>query len=99
MKINKFKNSAIGKSQGTSSSSAAKNVGNAKGSSQSNAAKKASVNVSSSGDISATLAQDAAQRAEKVASLKMEVESGNYQHDSEQTANKLIENLTDYSLA
>lgn len=60
---------------------------------------KAAVTVTASGPIASTLASDAAQRADKVASLKMEVLSGEYDPDSQKTAEKILQNLTDYSLA
>lgn len=96
MKINERKGS-IGTTSKVGNTGATK--ANKAGSSQSEGIKKAGVSVSSSGPIAATLSSDASARAEKVASLKMEVVSGNYEPDSQKTADKILQNLTDYSLA
>lgn len=99
MKINERKGSGtVGTTAKVGNSGATGKAKKAEGS-QSEGIKKAGVSVSSSGPISATLSSDAAARAEKVASLKMEVDSGSYDADSQKTAEKILENLTDYSLA
>lgn len=61
--------------------------------------KKAAVSVSSGDQITSALSGDASRRAEKVAQIKLEVDSGSYDIDSQKTADKLIDSLTDYSLA
>jgi anti-sigma28 factor (negative regulator of flagellin synthesis) len=38
-------------------------------------------------------------RADKVASIKQAIESGNYKDNSRTTAAKIVQSLTDYSLA
>lgn len=97
MKINERKGS-IGTTTKVGNAGATGKANKA-GGSQSEGIKKAGVSVSSSGPIAATLSGDAAARAEKVANLKMDVVSGNYEPDSQKTADKILENLTDYSLA
>lgn len=77
--------------------SAGKKAGSARGSSQSKSAK--AVSVSTTDKIAASMSSGASHRAEKVAQIKLEVESGEYELDSQKTADKLIDSLTDYSLA
>lgn len=101
MKINDSKKSSVGTTGKVGNTGAAKKSSESSkaGGTQSAAVSKAGVSVSSSGQIASTLSGDAARRAEKVASLKMEVDSGNYEPDSQKTADKIMQSLTDYSLA
>lgn len=75
--------------------SAGKKAGSAKSSRNSAQA----VTVSSTDKLATRMSSDAADRADRVAQIKLEVESGNYEVDSDKTADKLIDSLTDYSLA
>lgn len=89
--------SAIKSSGRKGNVSAGTKTGSARGSGQNQSTK--AVSVSSTDQIAASMSSDASQRADKVAQIKLEVESGNYKLDSQKTADKLIDSLTDYSLA
>ena len=97
MKITNFKKSAIGTTQRAGSSSSAKTVKEA--GSEASAVKKAGVSLSTNEEIESTLSQDSAKRADKVANLKMEVSSGQYQANSSRTAEGIMKDVTGYSLA
>lgn len=77
--------------------SAGKKTSTARGSSQNNSAQ--AVSVSSTDQIATAMSSDSSQRTEKVSQIKLEVESGDYKLDSQKTADKLVDSLTDYSLA
>ena len=77
--------------------SAGKKTGSAGSGGQSKSAQ--AVSVSSTDQIAASMNSGAALRADKVAQIKLEVESGDYKADSQRTADRLIDSLTDYSLA
>ena len=98
MKINETKRGSVGGTGKIGNSSATRQAPKA-GENQSDAVEKSGVNVSSNGSIATTLASDAAGRSDKVTSLKMEVTSGTYEPDSQKTADKILADLTDYSLA
>lgn len=89
--------SSLGKTSSSKGASAGKKVATAGGSQETK--KKEAVSVSLSEQLTIGAAGDSAKRADRVAELKLEVESGNYEVDSEKTADKLIDSLTDYSLA
>ena len=101
MKIKNFPNKTpIIKGSGkTKSTSATNKTQTAKSSNQSQSAQKSGVNITATDKIASSFSSDASQRAEKVAQIKLDVESGNYNIDSGKTASKLIDSLTDYSLA
>ncbi len=94
---NKPHSSALSGPSRNTGVSAGKKTGSARGS-QSTTSSSA-VNVSSTDQLAARMSGDASQRAERVAQIKLDIESGTYDLDSEKTANKLIDSLTDYSLA
>lgn len=98
MKINETKRGSVGNTGKVGNSGATKKAPEARGS-QSDAVEKSGVSVSSNGSIATTLANDASGRSDKVAGLKMEVSSGAYEPDSQKTAEKILTDLTDYSLA
>jgi anti-sigma28 factor (negative regulator of flagellin synthesis) len=101
MKINDLgKKSPVKKSGDSGSATSAKSVGKA-GNNQSpvSAGNKAGVSVSGTDQISASLGADGSARAARVASVKLDVDNGTYQADSQKTAEKIVNHLTDYSLA
>lgn len=97
MKISQIKKGAIGTVQKSGSAGAAKSVKGA--GNEASAVKKAGVMLSTNEDISSVFSQNATKRSDKVASLKMEVVSGNYRTDSEKTAAGIMKDVTGYSLA
>lgn len=94
--VDKPHTSAIGGTNRSSGVSAGKKA-SAAGGSQSTSSP--AVTVSSTDQLAGRLSADATERADRVAQIKLEIESGNYDLDSEKTADKLIDSLTDYSLA
>lgn len=89
----------VQKTTGPSGAGAARKSEKAE-SGQSASTTKASVSVSGgAGQISESMGAFASQRAEKVASIRAAVENGSYKDDSQATANKIVQNVTDYSLA
>lgn len=100
----KIKGNNLGKStSGVKSGGASGNVSAGKKTqaardSQANKAAPA-VSVSSTDQISSRMESAGTSRAQKVAGIKLNVDAGTYEMDSQQTANKLIDSLTDYSLA
>ncbi|MBF0104836.1 MAG: flagellar biosynthesis anti-sigma factor FlgM [Deltaproteobacteria bacterium] len=89
--------SAIKSSGRKGNVSAGSKAGSARGTGQSGSAK--AVSVSSTDQIAAQMSSGATHRADKVAQIKLNVESGEYELDSQKTADKLIDSLTEYSLA
>lgn len=89
--------SAIKSSGRKGNVSAGKKAGSAGDSGQAKSAP--AVNVSSTDQLAAQMTSGAAHRADKVAQIKLDVESGDYKLDSQRTADRLIDSLTDYSLA
>lgn len=98
MKIKNVKTGAAGGSQKTGKAGAARKSSKS-GGSQSTTGSKPSVSVSLDGNIASSLSTDAAKRADKVASLQKAFLDGDLEVDSERTAGKIIQNLTDYSFA
>ena len=103
MKIKGFGNNSAGKSSSVKgkgdagSVSAGKSAASASGGQK--ATGRAAVSVSGTQQIAQSFASDASKKAERVAQIKGEVESGSYKSDPYATADKLIDSLTDYSLA
>ncbi|OVE80543.1 flagellar biosynthesis anti-sigma factor FlgM [bacterium K02(2017)] len=91
--------SAIKSSGRKGNVSAGTKASTARSSSQTNAKSPSAVSVSNTDQIATSLSNNASTRADKVAQIKLEVESGEYELDSQKTADRLIDSLTDYSLA
>ena len=87
------------KTGGAGSASAGKKSKAAGDSQSTSAASTPAVSVSSTSGISERLASAGTSRAEKVAQIKLNVDAGTYEMDAQKTADKLIDSLTDYSLA
>ena len=98
MKINGTKKGSASTVGKVSNSGTASKASKAEGS-QSEKVEKSGVSVSTTGSIATTFANDASGRADRVESLRLEVSSGDYQPDSQKTAERILRDLTDYSLA
>lgn len=90
----------VKKAGGSGGATSAKTVGKA-GSPQSSVSggSKTGVSISGADEIAASMSADSTARAAKVASIKLQVDSGSYNADSQKTAEKIFGNLTDYSFA
>lgn len=101
MKISDLgKKGPVKKAGSSGNSGSAKGVGKA-GSGQSavSAGQKAGVSVTGTEGYTASAEANGMARAEKVAEVKLVVDNGDYEPDSLKTAEKIIDHLTDYSLA
>lgn len=88
----------VQKTSGPSGTGAARKTDKA-GSSQSAAESKGPVSFSGTDKIAASMNLSASQRASKVEGIKAALDEGSYRDDAQATAQKIVQNLTDYSLA
>ena len=100
MKTRSIKNGPVTGPQSSGKAGGAKKSSNSGVTQSSGGVKsKPAVNVSVNSGISSVLNADSEKRAEKIESLNAAYMSDNLETDSEQTAGKIIQDLTDYTLA